>query len=523
MTNLANNEFKNIDLRRCSTNQEYDFNSDVWTFKSSTIKTVINYKRLMEYATLEFVDDLKRVFFLSLHKLKPESVLKDCIAITFYLKYCFSTNGFMTNSITENNVSNYINNNSLDVNIKSFKVLIYRLDKFGFKYIDINSIKISKKIKITNNNGKSVLTADPYKGPLSPIELSGFLFEAERKFNNDDLSLKQYLLVYLCFCLGLRPTQIALLKIKDYYVKPNVFTGNKHYLNVPRVKQRGAKTRELLTERELHPNLAVILDEWIIKIKPQYEVAGVDNFDEMALIPQFKKDYSNECCFHYDANLLAINISNIGKKLNIVSDRINKIVKFNADRARKTLATRSAMEGASLITIAALLDHSTTNSVKHYVKLTREMATMIDDAIVDDISPLIQAFKGIVTPNSTPIPGTQRIISPKSIDFDTGLCIDPCGCGVYSESKDLVSELAEIPLYCYTCQFFNAFSHIETHKYYLELVLKRKDLMLRNGNVNNDISIDNYNFASSVDVTIKAIQEVIRIIESGEIDGEIDV
>lgn len=63
-------------------------------------------------------------------------------------------------------------------------------------------------------------------------------------------------------------------------------------------------------------------------------------------------------------------------------------------RFRRTIATNAAIEGKDVRTIAAILDHSDTQTANVYMSAVPEIVDRINKAMAMDLAPLAQAFKG---------------------------------------------------------------------------------------------------------------------------------
>ena len=82
------------------------------------------------------------------------------------------------------------------------------------------------------------------------------------------------------------------------------------------------------------------------------------------------------------------------RSINVQSERTGKRLHFTAVRFRRTIATNAAIEGKDVRTIAAILDHSDTQTANVYISVVPEIVERIDKAVAMDLAPLAQAFKG---------------------------------------------------------------------------------------------------------------------------------
>jgi len=513
MHKLAKKKYE--DIRVTQEGVSYDFDLDLWTIELAHYDNVyINFKGIKENSTCEFFNEVKQYASLILKQMKSYTVAKLIIALDRYVKYT-NRSAQVVDNVRLSEFLNYMNN-GLEYTLPNLSVIIKNFSALGFKYIDKDVVDAAENMSFARKNMyKNVLTADVNQGPFTSNELHLLLNKLEERFEEDQISFKQMVLSYIYFCLGIRSIQISPLKVCDFYSKRNSYGVLEHYLKVPRAKQRGVNVRELFKDRKLDPTLAEMIQHLIAEEKDKHLVFGNDiEFIDMPLFPNYKRTQFTDLKYHSTSQQIAALFRNIWDRVNVVSERTNEAINVNPYRVRRTLGTRAALEGKNPHYIAELLDHSTLNSVFHYVKFAREMATEIQDAIIDDINPVISAFRGEII-SEAPIAGTKSRIRNNSLKIDAGLCVSKSGCGVYSSSGQPLTILAHIPFSCYTCVNFSAWSNIEAHIENLNIILQLRDKVMKGFGEN--LNKEYYNMASSLDVTISAINEVIRIIDSGEL------
>lgn len=500
---------------------KYIYELDYWTFNTSTFKCIIDFNDLYQFIDLAILEELKKIYSYYLNNYKIATLYTAHIGFRRFLKFTISEYGKIDN-ININHVLAYFEflgrNNAAKSNFRNF---ILKWISLGYKFVDneiesvIGNIKFKQKTK-----GESVLTADPVKGPYTSCELSSILQNIDIKFSQNQISYEKYVLAYIYHSLGLRPIQVSLLKIEDYTIK-NEHNTLKYYLDVPRVKQGDVFYRDEFHPFELTSELANMIEFWISKIRSDYDFREINfPFSNIPLFPDWNRDDLGEDSYHKTSQSISLEYRKISAIIAITTSRTGENINLTPYRSRKTLGTRAAIEGKNANTIAVLLDHSSTSSVKHYVSFAREIATEVEHSIAKDIEPLIMAFRGEII-SDTPIAGTkQRIRNNNPFHADAGICVNKSGCGVYSKDGDIKTILPRIPFCCYTCPFFNAWDDIEVHKEHLFFLQNEQTKILKG--YQDDGHHQNHLMSDSLSLTIKAISEVILLIESDKVKDTID-
>lgn len=500
----------NQDIRTTKDGIEYDYNLDVWVIETPyDSKKHFNFKLIKQKATHEFYVQIKNFTAILLTKLKTSSIYDFLRHFNQFISTCNSIE--LIQSIKLHELINFISKNCYTKCI-SAKAFIVSISDLGFKYVDADALQYLKKLKFKREGlDKFVLTANPIQGPLTSSELSALLNALDQKFEESEIDLRHLVLSYLFFALGLRPKQVAMLKVKDFYCVKNENGVDQYYLNVPRLKQTGYDDRELFRERKLHKSLSSEIRNYVEELEGIYSEKEINiPFLELALFPNSKREKFN---YHATSQRMNVEFEEVWNNTNIISDRTKNKINMNPYRARRTIGTRAGIEGHNERYIANILDHSTVASVKCYVKLVQEMTSQIQDAISDDIAPLISAFQGEVISNIK-IPGTKHRIRNHAGRSDSGICANKSGCGIYSTNGEPLTIIARVPFSCYTCRHFSAWSNIDIHREHLTILLNMREHVLKGGS--DTIRTEYYNMASSLDLTISAVEDVIRIIHDGK-------
>jgi integrase len=319
----------------------------------------------------------------------------------------------------------------------------------GYSGIHQETNKLLNILKLKGNQRKgwAVLTMDPEEGPFTDLELHNIHHEVNSHFSNGKMGTRLYLLIWLFMALGMRPAQIADVKIKDFHSREN-----KHWINIPRGKQRQKRRRSSFTQRPLLKEISKILEVWILQVIEEggrfapnilgYNLPLFPNWGQRGEIEGFS--------YHSDGNNLSKEITDFFSRVKLRSPRCKEPLRVTPQRFRYTLGTRAAMEKQGLLTIAELLDHSDTQNVLVYTKATPEIVKILDEALGSVLGNLSKAFKGEIVLE----------------DFDTGQPLDPTKLvriprldprqGGVGYCGTCVGCNANLPYLCYVCPNFKA-------------------------------------------------------------------
>ncbi|MGQ4896412.1 site-specific integrase [Citrobacter freundii] len=281
--------------------------------------------------------------------------------------------------------------------VESLKYFLIKLYELNNEFLDQEMLDLISKWKVTKpNKTTAYIERKESLRPLSEYELKNLIWCMTKEYKEGSMTMNDYLLVMLMIYSGRRPMQIAQLKRKDLYVKKN---GN--YLNIPRLKQ-GDSFRTEFSELRIGDNLFNSLSELksVVKVFVQSEVGDILTEEELNNLPLFIDPYFFNSTYKldelYENNFFNLHMSSkrITRRVQAVCKRVSKDKnkKINSRQLRVTLATRLALKGYGLGTIAKALDHSNLKSVLSYAKNNEEFSFRIDQAINDLVSPYIASF-----------------------------------------------------------------------------------------------------------------------------------
>lgn len=366
----------------------------------------------------------------------------------------------------------------------------------GIPGVADDAIALLNQLRLKGNRkGEAVLTMDVLDGPFSDIEVGAIYDSIDRAYEDGDIDLDDYILVWLFLALGPRPIQYASLKVCDVGMSQTKDGVAIYTLNLPRAKQREQLSRSTFSQRVLIPQIGEKLIEHVAKVQTQF--SGI--LADLTTAPVFPakrscKDEPKGFEYHQTAHALGIRLRNILNKLDIVSERTGEPLHITATRFRRTLGTRAAMEGHGELVIAELLDHTDTQNVGVYVQATPEIVERIDRAMALHLAPLAQAFAGVIikTESEARRKGdpASRICDPR---FEPSM--KPMG---NCSQHGFCGELA--PISCYTCRSFQPWLDGPHEAVLNHLISERERLMV----------VSDARIASINDRTILAIAEVVR-------------
>ena len=368
-------------------------------------------------------------------------------------------------------------------------------DKMGYPGIDKSALVYCSEAQFKiPQKGRRVLTMDPREGPFTDIELQAIHVAINKGLASKVILLRDFVMIKIYMHLGIRPIQLAALKVCDFQVQQASDDSHFYTLSVPRAKQNGVP-RESFKERKITTDLGEAITCWIQEISEVHEKRAQPKHEkavsvhELPLFPTWG-DYPGHGMLHHSSSSVLINRLNYYiNKIDVISERTGEKMKINAYRFRITLGTRAAEEGHGPMIIAELLDHTDTQQVGIYVKATSKILDRIDKATAFAMAPMAQAFMGLIISDEKDAERAKDLASHIG-QPDLG---NVGSCGSYNFCNALA------PIACYTCRFFQPWADAP-HEEFLEKLIDERDKLL-------DQTGDK-RIASTNDRTILAVAEV---------------
>lgn len=327
-------------------------------------------------------------------------------------------------------------------------------------------------------------TNDPERGALTRHEMSALTAELNSQFAGGRISLETYALMWLLIGTGIRPIQIARMRVGDV-VRDGVEGSTDVYLSIPLAKGEGAYEGHrwgLRAPTVLAEVLRHYLDEY-----------GLHN----PRIPLFRAKFN--ASMPTSPMTLHRKIVTVGQQLNVFSARVDGPIPLFPYRFRYTVGTRAVEMGANDHVVARLLTQRSTYSAKSYRAATVGGQKAIAAALGDELEVIARAFRGEIVPSGTNGVEVRTLIR----DFErlSGRSLGGCG----SDTKCL----QHAPIACLTCSRFKAFDDAPFDDLRRQLVSEQAE--------EPDIKI-----RQIYDEPIAALDELINLCESADsntIDG----
>lgn len=473
----------------------FDPRLDRWAYRDNTVTVSLDFFSLK--ATDELINSAKKVLIWYAENRSPDHLMNMFERFQHMLKSSELESDKLS-LITSNDLINYRTSLSSQNAwyLGSLSGFLQKWHDLGVHGVTDDAITLLKQLRIKGNRkGEAISTMDTLDGPFTDIEVAAIHESVDRAYENHDISLRDYILVWLFLALGQRPIQYASLKVCDVKTEESKDGAVIYTLRVPRAKQRGQLSRGAFSQRVLIPKIGEKLVQHAAEV--QAEFIGI--FTDSSLAPLFSVKHSSknepkgfEC--HRTSKALSVDLKDALNKLNVVSERTGERLHITATRFRRTLGTRAAMEGHGELVIAELLDHTDTQNVGVYVQATPEIVERIDRAMAMHLAPLAQAFAGVIITDESEATrkgdSTSRICDPR---FDPSM--KPMGnCGKHGFCGSLA------PISCYTCRSFQPWLD-GPHEAVLSHLISERDRLM----AGTDARI-----ASINDRTILAVAEVVR-------------
>lgn len=381
--------------------------------------------------------------------------------------------------------------------------------------IDDSVYKLTDQWRLSGNEkGVAVLSLDPEVGPFSSLEFEAIGLRAAHKYAEGELSTEEYAILLLFKATGRRNEQLASLKVKDYLLTDKITGTPSYVINIPRAKQRGGRFRSTFKAFGLVKTVGQVIEQHINESISQVEenLGRTLTKFECNELPLFVTDividtmrtqseedvqiFLKSELSHISSAALASRLISATQKLKVVSERTGRLIHVNPYRFRYTLGTRAAIEGAGVLTIATLLDHSDTQNVQVYVANVPEFAVEISKIMNQPLARYAAAFAGKLVENEEE--ANQENAGAARIPLREKGC-DVGSCGSNSFCQDYA------PIACYTCPKFRPWVHAP-HHLVLQWLMEERDRLKTV--TNQDMRIVTIN-----DTAIVAVCQVIKLCE----------
>jgi len=370
--------------------------------------------------------------------------------------------------------------------VSSLRCVLRQMRYLGLdSNIDESVFELMDQWKLSaGERGVPVMSLDPHTGPFSMAEFEAIEFNSAHRYAEGKISISDYAKILLLKATGRRPEQIATLKIKDCsYAR--VISGPPIYvISIPRIKQGNGGFRSEFRKFGLVNSSAQVIELHIKNVISQIEKAlgkrlSVEERDELPLFLGgqtilLRKNAKDKLLDLLKTEIVHIPAAEFSRlvvlatnKLGIISERTGQLLHCNPYRFRYTLGTRAAIEGAGVLTIATLLDHSDTQHVDVYVANVPEYAIEISRIMNQPLARYASAFAGKLVKDEGE--ANNVLMGAPRIPFHEKDC-DVGSCGTYSYCHDYA------PVACYMCPKFMPWANAPHHLVLIWLLEERKRL-----------------------------------------------
>lgn len=463
----------------------------LWTFTANGRRFSLNFGDFERWFTSRTLDAFKRVLAHALTVQSPNTVRSSFDHLRSLCRHVAETDNPIDAFAPAHVLNFYAGLNPRRRSYMAKIIALLRLwRELGYHGVPLDTYRILDELRPGRNPlGEAVLTHDPLKGPLSDVELEGLIAALQRSFERRETDLESFVLVWLLLATGRRNIQLAALKVRDFRAESTTDGTRFYWLDVPRAKQKGLSIRATSRPFKLSPQVGELV-EILVGYRRTIDIRG----DESPLFVGLEEGGGPGLEGHLKAYQVKTRLQSIVEKLNVISPRTGEPLHITPRRLRYTMGTRAAAEGGNEYEIAELLDHSTSETARIYVKASPQMLERIDRAIAEELAPFAQAFAGVLVDDES---DARRGQDPSSRIIDPTITEGPVGsCGTFSFCA------LSAPIACYTCIHFQPWLDGPHEEVLDDLLAKREGMIERN----SDIRI-----ASINDRTILAVTRVVQL------------
>lgn len=479
----------------------FDPHQDTWVLRELTHKVWLRFNK-MPHLRSDFKAALKTVLVWYAENHSIGYVKSQYNSIRHLLLHMAEINGMPIVEISSVDILNYRAHigKAREWRLAAVSGFLRRWHGLGSSGITSDAVALLNQLRLKGStSGVAVATMDPIRGPFTPLEHEALQYALNAAYARTEVALHEYILCWLFFALGMRPTQYARLKVCDI-VRLHSKDGSSSYsVRMPRAKQKGVSSaRSQFKDRLLTPQIGTLVFEFARQVQSRF-TGIIDDPTQAPLFSdeRFAPGTKADLC-HLQADDVGKRLTTIMRRLNVLSERTGEPLKIHAKRFRSTIGTRAAEEGHGELVIAELLDHSNTANVGMYVRSTPTIVERIDRSLAMRLAPLAQAFAGklISGPSeaSRQENETNRIRAPAIVgNFDA---MSSCG-------KDGFCGFLK-PIACYSCTSFEPWLDGPHEQVLTHLLAERARLM----------GAGDARIAAINDRAILAVAEVIRRCEA---------
>ena len=372
--------------------------------------------------------------------------------------------------------------------------LLKRWGSLGEPGITDNVVKLLAKVSFKQPpRAEEVLTMHPTKGPFTDLELTGLVAGLKGAYADGKITQEEYVLAGFFPLLGQRPVQYAAMKLADVRV---VHRGEndsaEYFVALPRAKIPGQPARSKFVHVRVHPEIGRPLARHVEEVEQRF-AGRLPDPSQAPLFPAETVFTERPPGFehHRNARALSEKCISVYKRLGVNSERTGEPLHVNPIRFRRTFGTRAAEAGHSALTIAEMMGHTTTQSLRHYVQTTPAILERIDRAMAKHLAPIVAEFKGKIETVEDKSDAAAVIADPR---FDPSM--KPMGRCAHHGPCNLLAPIA-----CYVCPNYRPLADGPHEAVFSYLIGERERLYTEHGP----------RIASTVDRPLLAVARVVQL------------
>lgn len=361
----------------------------------------------------------------------------------------------------------------------------------------------------SNPKGHNVRNADSKYGQLDPTLELPLIIDALKSDTSDSFKhLQQRAVMALSIAFGRNPANLTYLKESDLSkLSPFDKDDPCYVIKIPRIKKRQLNPRDDFVEEYLDPFFGKIIEDLILANKNVELVYNSKQYTKPNERPLFIKIKGNTYAKRSNStddifNMTSPEISDLSKSFvlrhKIISPLTGSLLNVSVRRFRYTLGSALASEGASMMELARILDHSDTGSVQCYYDTRSSIVAHLDEALASQFSEYVSLFKGnVINSDDEAINGD---IDEKHLLFvDEHSPEKQTSIGVCGELE--VCHL-DPPFSCYLCPKFQPYRSAD-HEHVLGNLLEGREKRLE--------KYENARLGIQLDDVILAVSNVIKL------------
>ena len=361
----------------------------------------------------------------------------------------------------------------------------------------------------SNPKGHNVRNADSNYGQLDPTLELPLIIDALKNDTSDSFKhLQQRAVMALSIAFGRNPANLTYLKESDLSkLSPFDQDDPCYVIKIPRIKKRQLNPRDDFVEEYLDPFFGKIIEDLILANKDVELVYNSRHYTKPNERPLFIKVNGNTYAKRSNSiddvfNMTSRDISALSKSFvlrhKIISPLTGSPLNVSIRRFRYTLGSALASEGASMMELARILDHSNTESVECYYDTRSSIIAHLDEALASQFSEYVSLFKGnVINSDDEAVNGD---IDEKHLLFvDEHSTEKQTSIGVCGELE--VCHL-DPPFSCYLCPKFQPYRSAD-HEHVLGNLLEGREKRLE--------KYENARLGIQLDDVILAVSNVIKL------------